>query len=135
MYTQMPLFGRIKIFWLLVFGVFMITSSSCKESSGSVSEEFSVWMEGDIPIYLQRNMIATTLIQLFSSEDTNGICVNQTYSRENPLINLDFVNVVLDLSPFHTKIIGDKPYCSNMFNDSKLSRILLNDAPAAISAR
>ena len=128
----MPLFGRIKIFWLLFLGVFMVTSSSCKESSSSVSEEISVWIEGDLPIHLQRNMIATTLIQLFSLEDTNRICVNQTYSRESPLINLDFINFVFNLTTFHTQVINNKPFCSNVFNDSKFSRIGLNDVPEAI---
>jgi hypothetical protein len=131
----MPLFGRIKIFWLLSIGVFMVTSSSSKESSNSVSKEIPVWIKGDLPIYLQRNVIATTLIQLFSSEDTNGICVNQTYSRENPLVNLDFSNLVLDFTAFHTQVIDKTPFCSNIFNNSKFSRTVLSDAPAAIDTR
>lgn len=107
---------RYIIYLIILQKVFIFIGSASIDPSTIYDSEVLIWNEEDVSFNPTGIIISTSTINVFFSENLNGVCVNKTYSGPNPRLSIGPFSAILETDLSGSELIDDNTLCDKILD-------------------
>ena len=93
----------------------LISGASINPSSIYSSKDF-IWNENDLSFIPTGTIISISTIDVFFSENLNGVCINKTYWGPNPELLIGPFTTILETDFSDSELIDDHTLCDKILD-------------------
>jgi hypothetical protein len=96
--------------------IFLLVSGASIDPSLVYDSKALIWNENDLSFIPTGTIISTSTINVFFTENLNGVCINKTYWGPNPEFSIGPFTTILETDSSDSELIDDHTLCHKILD-------------------